>query len=207
MNGERKHVVLIAGLGNPGSEYENTRHNAGFMAIDSLLENLPGKLDSQNICSGVVWTGRFRGRKLFLQKPMTFMNNSGKAVAALAAKNGISPEEILVVYDDVDLPPGRIRIRRGGSSGGHNGVESIIEHMKSADFVRLRIGIGRDSESSQIDHVLSGFDSESGELIDKVLKLLPDAVKLILSRGPEMAMNEYNGLKLDLEKETDSDSE
>ncbi|OGV33427.1 MAG: aminoacyl-tRNA hydrolase [Lentisphaerae bacterium GWF2_45_14] len=186
-------LKLVAGLGNPGREYEGTRHNAGFMVIDSLLETLSGTFEKKEQCSSTFWEGRFRGSKLILQKPLTFMNLSGKAVASLCARKKISAPEMLLVYDDMDLPLGRMRIRKSGSGGGHNGVQSVIDEMGSQEFPRLRVGIGRSGGNNpQIDHVLSGFSSEESEIFEKVRKEAAEAVKFMLSRDIESAMNRYN---------------
>ncbi|MCP3968070.1 MAG: aminoacyl-tRNA hydrolase [Lentisphaerae bacterium] len=186
-------INLIVGLGNPGSEYQGTRHNVGFDVIDALLERLPNTFIRKEGCSSIFWEGRFRGRKLLLQKPMTFMNLSGKAVAKLAAKNEILPQEIMLVYDDMDLPLGRIRIRKNGSSAGHNGVQSVIDCLNTAKFPRVRVGIGRMKRQQHIDHVLSGFSDEEAETLNEVKKITVDALILSLSRGVTTAMNQYNG--------------
>lgn len=186
-------LKLVTGLGNPGKEYENTRHNAGFLIIDSILETLPGTFSKKDQCSSTIWEGRFKGRNLILQKPLTFMNLSGKAVAGVCNKKNIGPQELLLVYDDMDLPLGKIRIRKNGSGGGHNGVQSVIDEIGSQDFPRLRVGIGRsDKNNAQIDHVLSGFSPEESEIFEKVRKAAAEAVKFILSRDIDSAMNRYN---------------
>lgn len=134
---------LIVGLGNPGDEYKNTRHNAGFMAVDAIINKLPGVFQESNGHSSIFWKGRSRGGNIFLMKPMTYMNLSGKAVSKLIKFNKILPEEVLLVFDDLDLPFGKLRIKNGGGTGGHNGVESVINELGSAQFARLRIGIGK----------------------------------------------------------------
>lgn len=207
MMSESMHTLkLVTGLGNPGKEYEKTRHNAGFIVIDSLLETLPGTFEKKDQCSSLFWEGRFKGRTLILQKPLTFMNLSGKAVASLCARKQISAQEILLVYDDMDLPLGKIRIRKNGSGGGHNGVQSVIDELGSQDFPRLRVGIGRsDRNNAQIDHVLSGFSPEENEIFEKVRKEAAEALKFILSRDLDSAMNRYNSFDAlsDDEKKTE----
>jgi len=207
MMSESMHTLkLVTGLGNPGKEYEKTRHNAGFIVIDSLLETLPGTFEKKDQCSSLFWEGRFKGRTLILQKPLTFMNLSGKAVASLCARKQISVQEILLVYDDMDLPLGKIRIRKNGSGGGHNGVQSVIDELGSQDFPRLRVGIGRsDRNNAQIDHVLSGFSPEENEIFEKVRKEAAEALKFILSRDLDSAMNRYNSFDAlsDDEKKTE----
>lgn len=189
----QRKIRLIAGLGNPGERFAGTRHNAGFMVIDKILEKLRGTFSEKPYHNTVVWEGRCKGSKLLLQKPLTFMNLSGEAVELIARKNKVSSAEILVIFDDMDLPLGRIRIRDGGSSGGHNGVESIINELGSADFARVRIGIGRGEPDTQIDHVLSEFADEEKKVFDQIVDTAAEAVKLILYRNIPEAMNKYNG--------------
>jgi PTH1 family peptidyl-tRNA hydrolase len=189
----KSNLILIAGLGNPGKEYDDTRHNAGFAVIDKLLEIMPGKFEEKEAFSSIFWQGRSRGGKLILQKPMTYMNLSGKAVSAIMRKLEISPGELLLIFDDMDLPLGKIRIRKNGSSGGHNGIQSVIDHLGSNAFARLRIGIGRSENHNQVDHVLSTFASDEKELFEKVIGISAEAVKLAMYRGVGTAMNKYNG--------------
>ena len=188
-----KQIKLIVGLGNPGREYEKTRHNAGFDVTSELISSLPGNFNKKEKFNSIYWEGRFRGRNIIVQHPHTFMNLSGKAVAALARKNDIQPSEIVVVYDDMDLPLGKIRMRKNGSSGGHRGVESLIEELGSAKFPRLRIGIGR-AQKGTIDHVLSAFSEEEQMVFDKVVKTCVDALTLSLARGIGNAMNKFNSI-------------
>lgn len=187
---------LVVGLGNPGEEYENTRHNAGFMAIDALMKILPGAFQKNNGHSSVFWKGRSRGGNIFLQKPMTFMNLSGKAVSKLMKFHKIQPNEVLLIFDDLDLPFGKIRIKNGGGTGGHNGVESVINEIGSSKFTRLRIGIGKKSGDGQTDHVLGEFDEKERESLPKLMNVVSEAAKLILYRGVGVAMNQYNGFEL-----------
>ena len=167
-------IGLIVGLGNPGPEYAGTRHNAGFMVIDRLLAGFPaGRFEERHTASSSVWAGKFRGRALLLQKPLTFMNLSGQAVALLARRSGIQPESILVISDDLDLPVGRLRLRNGGADGGHNGLKSIIAELGSSSFRRLRIGIGRPKpgETDSAPHILSlSFDGVRGEVMRNALE-------------------------------------
>lgn len=198
-------LTLITGLGNPGREYENTRHNAGFAAVDSLLGILPGTYSRHEGFSGVFWKGRFKGETLFIQKPMTYMNLSGKAVAGLMAYHKITVSELLLIYDDLDLPFGRIRIRKGGGSGGHKGVESVIAETGSSDFARLRIGIGRPEGREGIDYVLSGFSKDEKLIFPKITGKAADAVKVMLYRGLAKAMNEVNGAPMEISGDTGKD--
>ncbi len=186
-------IKLIAGLGNPGAEYEATRHNVGFMVVDRLLDRWGrGRFSCESGCESRIFSGNFRGGRMMLQQPQTFMNLSGNAVGKLARKNGLTPGMILVIYDDLDLPLGTMRIRQGGSSGGHNGIKSVIEALGSESFPRLRIGIGR-PELESADYVLSCFDESEKELAAKVFDRACDAVDCLLRCGPARAMNLYNG--------------
>ncbi|MBR7138774.1 MAG: aminoacyl-tRNA hydrolase [Lentisphaeria bacterium] len=181
---------LIVGLGNPGAEYRNTRHNAGFMVIEKLLEGPFKSFEESHTADSRVFSGRFRGRSLMLQMPLTYMNDSGRAVGALSRRLNIAPSEILVISDDLDLPLGQLRIRKNGSDGGHNGLKSIIAELQSAEFRRLRIGIGRDGRV--IDHVLSAFTADEQPVWDEAVKSGADAVTEILKAGLARAMNHYN---------------
>ena len=184
--------VLIVGLGNPGSEYRETRHNAGFMVLDRLAQRLPKKnFEEIHGCSSHYLKGTYAGRALFLQKPETYMNLSGEAVAPLMRKEEIGTDGLLVIYDDMDLEVGKLRIRGRGSCGGHNGIRSIIETTGTENFARIRVGIGHRTGNGA-DYVLSPFEEDEKPVIDKVLDAAADAVILILRRGLSQAMNEYN---------------
>ena len=184
--------VLIAGLGNPGSEYRETRHNVGFMVLDRLAQRLPKKnFEEIHGCSSHYLKGTYAGRALFLQKPETYMNLSGEAVAPLMRKEEIGTDGLLVIYDDMDLEVGKLRIRGRGSCGGHNGIRSIIETTGTENFARIRVGIGHRTGNGA-DYVLSPFEEDEKPVIDKVLDAAADAVILILRRGLSQAMNEYN---------------
>lgn len=193
---ELSRIKLVVGLGNPGIEYAGTRHNAGFALIEQLLKKLPGSFEKYNKYHGIIFRGRFRGSELLMLMPMTYMNLSGKAVAALTAATGIIPKEILVAYDDVDIQLGRIRLRQGGSSGGHHGIDSIIECLNSSGFARLRLGIGVAKNKNQIDHVLGRFNPEDQEIFDQALAAGADATICALARGIGPAMNSFNGWQL-----------
>jgi PTH1 family peptidyl-tRNA hydrolase len=187
-------VSLIVGLGNPGAEYANTRHNVGFMVLDRLRAELPGgQENAQRAANSYLWQCRFRERQLWLQQPQTFMNLSGCSVAKWARKHGIAPEHILLVYDDLDLPLGRIRFRCRGGSAGHRGVESVIAELGNSKFSRLRIGIGNNTGDT-IDHVLSAFGNHEAALLESVLTESVAAIRLVLSRGLQEAMTQYNGM-------------
>ena len=186
--------VLVAGLGNPGAEYQGTRHNVGFMVLDRLAQRLPKKnFELIHGCSSHYLKGTYAGRPLFLQKPETYMNLSGEAVAALMRREEIGTEGLLVIYDDMDLEVGKLRIRRKGSCGGHNGIRSVIEQTGTENFARIRIGIGHRTGTGR-DYVLSPFEESEKTVIERVLDAAADAVILILRRGIGPAMNEYNPL-------------
>ena len=183
---------LIVGLGNPGAEYAGTRHNAGFEVVDRFLARHVRSFRERNARSGEAREGSFAGEKLIILKPLTFMNCSGSAVRVLSRRLGIAPEEILVISDDLDLPVGRIRMRRGGSDGGHNGLKSIIAELESASFLRLRIGIGRPQPGKTVDYVLTGFEGTEAEEFKSSLDTAVEAVKTALSAGISTAMNKFN---------------
>jgi len=186
-------VKLVVGLGNPGAEYAASRHNAGFLAVEKLLTELPpGRFSESHSAESRVFTGRFRGRNLILQMPLTYMNESGCAVGPLSRRLGIAPEEILVISDDMDLPLGRLRLRKGGADGGHNGLKSVIAHLGSANFLRLRIGIGHPAPGKVVDYVLTGFTGEEQQLFSGSIARAAEAVMTILSAGMTTAMNRFN---------------
>ncbi len=193
MNDGAETIKLVVGLGNPGAEYENTRHNAGFMVIERLLAGFPaGRFEKRHTAESFVYAGNFRGKPLCLQLPQTFMNLSGQAVAGFAKKALIRPEEILVIYDDLDLPVGRLRLRSGGSDGGHNGIKSITADLGSAAYRRLRVGIGRPDKGATVDYVLSGFEGEERARFELTLNAAADAVRTVLTAGMSRAMNQFN---------------
>jgi peptidyl-tRNA hydrolase, PTH1 family len=188
-----KEICVIVGLGNPGNEYENTKHNIGFKLIDYLINQFSGSYKQISGCNGICVSKQVMGRKMFFLKPLTFMNLSGVSVAALCRKNKINPKQVLIIYDDMDLPFGRIRLRQSGGSAGHNGINSIINELQTNNFPRLRIGIGRVAGSETVSHVLSEFTKEDEEILPKLLEISSNAVKLSVRRGINAAMNEYNG--------------
>lgn len=199
--------VLIAGLGNPGSEYDRTRHNAGFMAVDEFAKKLPKKnFEEIHGCSSHYLKGTYAGSPLFLQKPETFMNLSGDAIVPLMKKEGISPKGLIVIYDDMDLELGKIRIREKGSCGGHNGMRSIIGNLGSESFARIRIGIGHHTGPSGADYVLSRFTAEEEVILAKVLDAVSNALVLTMRRGIRQAMNEFNALDLSVQEQDENNS-
>ena len=181
-------IRLLIGLGNPGPEYEKTRHNAGFMILDRVASRLGAPWVKDRKFDG--WFARADG--LFLLKPKTFMNLSGRSVAAVSGFFKIPPSDMLVLSDDVALPQGRIRIKASGSAGGHNGIKSMIASLGSDQFPRLRFGVGAAEEKSLIGHVLGRFDPATEEELHKSLEKAADAVIFATLRGLESAMNQFN---------------
>lgn len=187
-------MKVVVGLGNPGREYAGTRHNVGFRVVEELarragaafrrslrwpLRSAEARLDGGSAC--------------LLVEPLTFMNASGDAVAPLLRKRGLGPADLLVVYDDADLPLGRIRVRAGGGAGGHNGVRSVIERVGSADFVRVRVGVGRqEGGDGLVGHVLSGFAPGERAVMAEAEARAAEAVERVLTAGADRAMNEFN---------------
>lgn len=185
-------MKLIVGLGNPGQEYKNTRHNVGFEVIENLAE-LPFKMNKK--FNAEVSGGRLKREKLILLKPQTFMNNSGQAVIAAAHFYKIKPADILVIHDDIDLPLGKIRIKKDGSSGGHRGVESIIAALGSENFIRLKIGVAPEARPKNFDaanFVLKKFGKTEEKTLVETIKKATDAVAMILANGTDAAMNQFN---------------
>lgn len=184
---------LIVGLGNPGKKYEDTRHNIGYMVVDALATQLGISFVEKNKQQALVARTDYQGLPLLLVKPTTFMNNSGQAVRALVDYYNIELEDIIVVVDDLNLDPGVIRIRSQGSSGGQNGIQSIIEHLGTQKFKRLKVGIGRPEYGEAIHHVLSRFSQEDLLVIEEAVGKAQEACLVLLSQGLNQAMNEYNG--------------
>lgn len=188
-------MKIIVGLGNPGNEYAKTRHNVGFMLIDSLAEHLNITLWKDKFNAQIA-EGRIGAEKILLVKPQTYMNNSGEAVGPLMRWYKLEPEDIIVAHDDMDIPAGTIRIRKKGSSGGHNGIKSLISHIGSENFARVRLGIGRPLPGwSVVKHVLAPFPAEDKAEVDKAIDYLIPAVECIVSDGLDIAMNKYNPKK------------
>lgn len=190
---------LIVGLGNPEKKYEQTRHNIGFEAVDLLARRWGISLPENRRFQGLFGEGVGpKGAKIRLLKPLTYMNRSGQAIRSVTDWYKIPPTSVLVIYDDMDLPTGRIRLRLSGSAGGHNGIKSTIAHLGTQDFPRLRIGIGKPADPSNLDkstvaHVLGKFAPEEKPIISEVLELVGDAVELSIKQGVEKAMSLYNG--------------
>ena len=189
-------MYLIVGLGNPGRQYEATRHNMGFDTVDCLIEkhNVPQGGVKFNAMYG---KGIIGGDKAILMKPLSFMNLSGGPVRDMVNFFKIDPEkELIVISDDIDLDPGQLRIRKQGSAGGHNGLKDIIQKLGTQNFVRIKIGVGAKPQGWDLaDHVLSRFPDSERKLVDEAIREAADAVEKIIAQGPDAAMNENNRKK------------
>jgi len=185
-------MIFIVGLGNPGKEYQDTRHNAGFILLDRLLE-IYGNPKPLSKFNGSIYKKNFSGREILCIRPKTFMNLSGVTVAGAARHFEDILEKILVIHDDLDIEFGRIRLKSGGGTGGHNGLESITKSLGRADFDRLRIGVGRPyGQMDPADFVLSKFKKSERKQLDLTLSLAADAVQDYIEHGIEYVMNKYN---------------
>lgn len=187
-------MKLVVGLGNPTDKYANTRHNVGFDFVDMLIDEYGIVLDTLKH-KGIYGKGMIGGVPVMVLKPQTYMNLSGESVSSLANYYKIDVEDIIIIYDDINLDVGRLRIRKKGSAGGHNGIKSIIECLGSSDFPRLRVGIGmKPKEFDLADYVLSRFSNEERELLEKGMKQGMKALELMLMDDIPEAMNRYNGM-------------
>ena len=187
-------MKLVVGLGNPGEAYARTRHNVGFRCVGRFARLQGIRIDRQQ-CRARVGTGKIDGDEVVVAKPRTFMNASGESVHLLVKKFEVSLHDLLVVHDDIDLPLGKIRLRQGGGSGGHKGMDSIIASLSSQDFPRIRIGIGRpegEEEEETIAHVLGAFSAQESKIIDETIPKVVEALRCFLIEGVEAAMNKYN---------------
>jgi PTH1 family peptidyl-tRNA hydrolase len=191
-------LKIVLGLGNPGARYRSTRHNVGFRVLDSLAARAGVVLTRHGELGSVCLSGEaeISGTTVVLAKPTTYMNRSGRAGAALLARYGASPPEILVVHDDADLLFGRVRIRAGGSGGGHNGLRSLISVFKTIDFPRVKLGVrgARRADTALEEYVLAGFDDDETEAADDLVELGADAVSAVIGDGLSAAMNRFNGI-------------
>ena len=185
---------LIVGLGNPGREYEKTRHNTGFRAMDILAEKLNAKVDRLKF-QGLYTQVNYGGKKLFLLKPQTYMNLSGKSVVQLSAFFKIPPQRIIVLFDDISLAPGRLRVRAEGSAGGHNGIKSIIQELGSQDFPRVKIGVGAkpNPDYDLADWVLGSFSALDEKAMAVSLENAGQAALAVIDKGVPEAANRFNG--------------
>lgn len=186
-------MFIIAGLGNPGSRYEHTRHNAGFEALDRLSDRYRIPVNTKKF-QALCGTGAIEGQKALLLKPQTYMNLSGESIRAACDFYKVDPEEgLIVLYDDISLPPGQLRIREKGSAGGHNGIKSIIAHLGTQNFARIKIGVGEKPSGFDLaDYVLSRFDKEAWEQMEPAFGRAAAAAARLLYEDPERVMNEFN---------------
>ena len=185
----------MIGLGNPGSKYEFTRHNIGFRIVDSLARDMGIEFNKVKSYYSLISRGMINNHKVMLVKPQTFMNLSGRAVNRVVSYYKIPFQDLLIVYDDLNLELGQVRIRKKGSSGGHKGIESIMQYLNSEDIPRLRIGIGNPSVNYNFDcasYVLSNFNNDEEDKIAEVIQLSTEAIKTIIEDGFEKAMRKYN---------------
>ena len=186
-------MYLVVGLGNPGKQYEATRHNMGFDTIDVLVER--HKIPQGGVKFNAMYgSGFIGGEKVIFMKPLSFMNLSGGPVQEMAAYFKIDPEsELIIIQDDIDLEPGQLRIRKQGSAGGHNGIKDLIKQLGTQKFVRIKVGVGAKPQGWDLaDHVLGRFSTQERKLVDEAQERACKAVEMILSRGTDAAMNEFN---------------
>ena len=188
-------MYLIVGLGNPGNQYNGTRHNAGFAVLDALAEKHRISVDTKKH-KGLVGKGMIGAEKVILLKPQTFMNLSGESVREAMDFYKIDPEDILIVYDDISLKPGQLRLRGKGSAGGHNGIKNIILHMKTQEFPRVKVGVGeKPPRMDLVDHVLGHFQGEEKKAFETAIPEAVQAIEVFLADGMDVAMNRFNAKK------------
>ena len=188
-------MYMIAGLGNPGKEYNNTRHNIGFAFIDALAQEYDINVMDVKL-KALTGKGMIGGQKVLLVKPLTFMNLSGESVREAADFYKVDPEHIIVIYDDISLDVGQLRIRKKGSAGGHNGIKNIIAHLGTQEFPRIKVGVGdKPPRMDLADYVLSRFSKEDREKMEQAFKDAAEAVEVMIAEGPDAAMNQFNGHK------------
>ena len=183
---------IVVGLGNPGAQYLHTRHNAGFLAIDYICNKYNARVN-KSAHKGLVGEATIAGKRVLLVKPQTFMNLSGECVRAVLDFYKISPDNLIIIYDDISLDVGRLRVRRDGSAGGHNGIKSIIQHLGTQNFQRIKIGVGEKPKNWDLaDYVLSRFSKEDRATVDVAMKNVAHAASLIVQGEIDEAMNLYN---------------
>ncbi|HGI4365185.1 aminoacyl-tRNA hydrolase [Streptococcus agalactiae] len=190
-------VKMIVGLGNPGSKYNDTKHNIGFMAVDRIVKKLDVNFTEDKNFKAEIGSDFINGEKIYFIKPTTFMNNSGIAVKALLTYYNISIKDMIIIYDDLDMEVGKIRFRQKGSAGGHNGIKSIIAHLGTQEFDRIKVGIGRpNGRMTVINHVLGKFDKNDEIMISNTLDKVDNVVNYYLQTNDfQKTMQKYNGLK------------
>ena len=192
MGRDKARMKIIVGLGNPGRKYERTRHNAGFMAVDELARSARIELSLEK-CHALLGKGALGTEKVVLAKPQTYMNDSGRSVAALLKDSYASAVDLIVLHDELDLAAGVVRVKTGGGHGGHNGLRSIIEYLGTADFVRVRIGVGRPLPGMDTaDYVLSPCFAEEREAAASAVVNAAEAARVIVAQGVTKAMNQFN---------------
>lgn len=187
-------MYVICGLGNPGKKYANTRHNMGFITIDQLAEKHDIKVDKVKF-KALVGEGRIAGQKVLLVKPQTYMNLSGESVQEVMHFYKLDPEELIVIYDDLDLEVGALRLRKFGSAGTHNGMRSVVQHLNSDRFPRIRLGIGANGKRDIIDHVIGGFTKDEVPVLEEAVTKAVSAIECMLGEGIDRAMSQYNTKK------------
>ena len=185
-------MKIVVGLGNPGQQYANTPHSVGFEAVDAIAAEIGAVWEEKRQFRCLMAKGTFAGLPVMLVKPQTYMNLSGDSVAPVVRYHNATAADLLVIQDDIDLPVGRMRVRKNGSCGGHNGIRNIIERLGTQDFARLKLGVGKD-KSNVIAHVLGKFDPATRKTMDLVVAEAVKAAAAILRDGPDRAMNAYNG--------------
>ena len=188
-------MYIIAGLGNPTKTYEGTRHNVGFRVIDKIAQDYHISVDTKKH-KALCGKGVIEGQKVILAKPQTFMNLSGESIRAMADYYQVDPQDLLIIFDDVSLDVGQLRIRKKGSAGGHNGIKSIIAHLGTNEFPRIKVGVGEKPKGWDLaDYVLGKFSGEDAGRIDEAAADASSAVKIILTQDIDAAMNQFNAKK------------
>ncbi|MGV1022185.1 aminoacyl-tRNA hydrolase [Clostridium perfringens] len=188
-------MILIVGLGNPGKQYEQTRHNIGFDVIDYMANKYNIDVNREKF-KGICGEGFIENKKVILLKPLTYMNLSGESIRELANFYKLEDDEIIVVYDDISLDIGRLRIREKGSAGGHNGIKSIIQNLGGDKFPRVKVGVGQ-TKDNLVNHVLGKFSKEDREHIEKVIPVVSDAIVEIVKNDAKESMNKFNGVNIE----------
>ncbi|MDZ5254671.1 aminoacyl-tRNA hydrolase [Clostridium sp. LIBA-8841] len=188
-------MILIVGLGNPGKQYEQTRHNIGFDVIDYMANKYNIDVNREKF-KGLCGEGFIENNKVILLKPLTYMNLSGESIRELANFYKLENDEIIVVYDDISLDIGKLRIREKGSAGGHNGIKSIIQNLGGDEFPRVKVGVGQPKDNL-VNHVLGKFSKEDREHVEKVIPVVSDAIVEIVKNDAKESMNKFNGVKID----------
>ncbi len=188
-------MKIVVGLGNPGVKYESTPHSIGFEAVDYIAARYGAEWVHKRAAQCYAAEVTIASEKVTLVKPQTFMNLSGESVAALFRYSNSSVGDLIVIQDDIDMSLGRLRVRVGGSAGGHNGIKNIIERIGTQDFIRVKIGVGKDA-SNVIGHVLGKFPPRAREIATKIVEVASNAVECLITQGAQKAMNEFNGVSI-----------